>query len=90
MHCALWTWLDILTTCLTFAQYQAAPGELHFRVLKHLVGYLRLHSDIRLTFIQATISKTVQALNFKLLEPETGATRTNISGLHSICPTYVQ
>jgi hypothetical protein len=40
MHCALWTRLDILTACLTLAQYQAAPGELHFRALKHLVGYL--------------------------------------------------
>jgi hypothetical protein len=70
MHCALWTQLDILTACLTLAQYQAAPGELHFRVLKHLVGYLRLHPDIPLTFNQASVSKTVQAMNFELLEPD--------------------
>jgi hypothetical protein len=30
MHCALWTCLDILTACLVLAQYQAAPGLLHF------------------------------------------------------------
>jgi hypothetical protein len=37
MNCTLWTRLDILTACLTLAQYQAAPGELHFCALKHLV-----------------------------------------------------
>ena len=30
MHCALWTRLDILTACLTLAQYQAAPVEKFF------------------------------------------------------------
>jgi hypothetical protein len=52
------------------AQYQEAKGKSHFRALKHLVGYLHLHPDILLTFNQATVSKTVQAMNFKLLEPE--------------------
>jgi hypothetical protein len=47
MHCALRTRLDILIACLVLAQYQASPGSLHFRALKHLVGYLRLHPDIR-------------------------------------------
>jgi hypothetical protein len=38
MHCALWTHLDILTACLVLVQYQASPGSLHFRALKHLVS----------------------------------------------------
>jgi hypothetical protein len=50
MHCALWTQLDIQTACLTLAQYQAVPGELHFQALKHLVGYLCIHPNIPLTF----------------------------------------
>jgi hypothetical protein len=70
MHCALWTRLDILTACLTLVQYQAAPGKLHFRALKHLVGYLRLHPDIPLTFNRATNVKDISAINFELLEPD--------------------
>jgi hypothetical protein len=70
MHCALWMRLDILTACLTLAQYQAAPGKLHFRALKHLVGYLRLHPDIPLTFNRAMVIKDVSAINFELLEPD--------------------
>jgi hypothetical protein len=68
MHCALWTRLDILTACLTLAQYQAAPGELHFCALKHVVDYLRLHPDIPLTFNRATVVKEVNAINYELLE----------------------
>jgi hypothetical protein len=67
MHCALWTWLDILTACLVLAQYQAAPGLLRFRALKHLVGYLCLHPDLPMTFNQATTARDVSAIDFKLL-----------------------
>jgi hypothetical protein len=66
----LWTRLDILTACLTLAQDQAAPGELHFRALKHLVGYLQLHPDIPQTFNRATVVKEVSAFNYELLEPD--------------------
>jgi hypothetical protein len=69
MHCALWTRLDILTACLVLAQYQASPGSLHFRALKHLVGYLRLHPDIPLTFNRSTITKEISAINFAILDP---------------------
>ena len=69
MHCALWTRLDILTACLVLAQYQSAPGTLHFRALKHLVGYIRLHPDIPLTVNQSSIAKDVQSINFELLDP---------------------
>jgi hypothetical protein len=70
MHCALWTRLDILTACLVLAQYQAAPGLLHFRALKHLAGYLRLHPDLPMTFNRSSIEKEVSAINFELLDPE--------------------
>ena len=70
MHCALWTRLDILTACLTLAQYQAQPGDLHFKALKHIVGYLRLHPDLPLTFQRSTVSKDLASINFELLEPD--------------------
>jgi hypothetical protein len=70
MHCALWTRLDILTACLTLAQYQAAQWELHFCALKHLVGYLQLHPDIPLTFNRATVVKEVNTITFDFLEPD--------------------
>jgi hypothetical protein len=73
MHCALWTRLDILTACLVLAQYQAAPGLLHFRALKHLVGYLRLHPDLPMTFNRATSAKEVSSINFDLLDPNINA-----------------
>jgi hypothetical protein len=70
MHCTLWTCLDILTACLVLVQYQAAPGLLHFRALKHLVGYLRLHPDLPMTFNRSSVAKEVSAMNFDLLDPE--------------------
>jgi hypothetical protein len=73
MHCALWNRLDILTACLVLAQYQAAPGLLHFRALKHLVGYLGLHPDLPMTFNRATTAKDVSAINFELLSPDVNA-----------------
>ena len=69
MHCALWTRLDILTACLILAQYQANPGNLHFRALRHLVGYLRLHPDLPLTFQRSEVSKDIASINFSLLDP---------------------
>jgi hypothetical protein len=78
MHCALWTRLDNLTAFLVFAQHQASPGNLHFRALKHLVGYLCLHPDIPLSFNHATVAKEISAINFELLEPETAA---NVNGI---------
>jgi hypothetical protein len=68
MHCALWTRLDILTACLVLAQYQSAPGSLHFRALKHLVGYLRLHPDLPLVFKRSNIHQDVSSINFSLLD----------------------
>jgi hypothetical protein len=73
MHCALWTRLDILTACLVPAQYQAAPGLLHFCVLKHLAGYLRRHPDLPMTFKLSTVAKDVAAINFVLIDPDLAA-----------------
>jgi hypothetical protein len=90
MHCALWTRLDILTACLVLAQYQASPGNLHFRALKHLVGYLRLHPDIPLSFNRATTVKEVSAINFELLDPDTGHGRQCQQNTFRDYPTQLQ
>jgi hypothetical protein len=71
MHCPLWTRLDILTACLVLAQYQSNPGSLHFRALKHVVGYLRLHPDIPLTFQCSAAPWEISAINFSLLDSPT-------------------
>ena len=85
MHCALWTRLDILTACLILAQYQAALGALHFCAPKHLVGYLRLHPDLPLTFNRSSVAKDIASINFELLEPDLEA---HVNGLSiDIAPT---
>jgi hypothetical protein len=83
MHCALWTRLDILTACLVLAQYQASPGSLHVRALKHLVGYLRLHPDIPLTFNRSTIPKEISAIAIKTLALQ-GLLRNEIAVFNAI------
>jgi hypothetical protein len=50
MHLALWTRLDIFTTCVQLAQYQNHPSHIHFAAVKQMVGYIRLHPDLPLTF----------------------------------------
>jgi hypothetical protein len=50
MHLALWTRLDLFPTCVVLAQYQNHPSHIHFAAVKQLVGYLRLHPDLPLTF----------------------------------------
>ena len=85
MHIALWTRLDILTACLILAQYQAAPGALHFKALKHLCGYLRLHPDLPLTFNRSTTAKEVASINFELLEP---ALITQVNALNITPPSF--
>jgi hypothetical protein len=85
MHCALWTQLDILTACLVLAQYQASPGSLHFCALKHLVGYLRLHPDIPLTFNRLTVPKEISSIIFSILDPPLAAQVNSL--LLEIVPT---
>jgi hypothetical protein len=57
-----------LTACLVLAQYQSAPGSLHFCALKHLVGYLRLHPDLPLVFRCSEVPQDVSAINFSILD----------------------
>jgi hypothetical protein len=71
MRCALWTRLNILTACLVLAQYQLAPGSLHFCALKHLVGYLWLHPNLPLVFRHSDVPQDVSAINFSILDSPT-------------------
>jgi hypothetical protein len=52
---------------------QLRGGLLHFRALKHLAGYLRLHPDLPMTFNRLTLAKEVSAINFDLLYPDLAA-----------------
>jgi hypothetical protein len=45
MHLALWTRLDIFTTCVVLAQYQNDPSHIHFDAVKQMVGHLQLHPN---------------------------------------------
>jgi Reverse transcriptase (RNA-dependent DNA polymerase) len=49
-HLCQWTRLDIQTAVQRLAQYQNAPGELHFIALLQIVKYLRAYPDLPLTF----------------------------------------
>jgi hypothetical protein len=55
------------------------PGSLHFRALKHLVGYLRLHPDIPLVFQRSTTPQEVSAMNFSILDPPTEAQEAQVN-----------
>jgi hypothetical protein len=80
MHLALWTRLDIFTTCVVLAQYQNHPSHIHFAAVKHMVGYLCLHPDIPLMFDRNRFADTVgcfdididpiDPLNIQFLGPE--------------------
>ena len=54
------------------------PGLAHFDALKHLVGYLRLHPDVPLTFDRSDIAKQVSSINFDLLDPHLHAQANSI------------
>jgi hypothetical protein len=58
MHLALWTRLDLFTTCVQLAQYQNHPSHIHFAAVKQMVGYLRLHPDLPLTFDRSRFANT--------------------------------
>jgi hypothetical protein len=66
MHLALWTRLDIITTCVVLAQYQNKPSHIHFAVVKQMVGYLRLHPDIPLTFDHSRFLNTVGSFDIEV------------------------
>jgi hypothetical protein len=59
MHLALWTRLDIFPTCVVLAQYQNNPSHIHFAAVKQMVGYLRLHPDLPLTFDRSRFINTI-------------------------------
>jgi hypothetical protein len=66
MHLALWTRLDIFTTCVVLAQYQNDPSHIHFAAVKQMVGYLRLHPDLPLTFDQSRFANTVGCFDIEI------------------------
>jgi hypothetical protein len=66
MHLALWTHLDIFTTCIILAQYQNKPLNIHFAAVKQMVGYLRLHPDLPLTFDQSHFTNTVGCFDIQI------------------------
>jgi len=49
-HLCQWTRLDIQTAVQRLAQYQNAPGSLHFDALLQIAKYLRQYPDIPLAF----------------------------------------
>ena len=49
-HLCQWTRLDIQTAVQRLAQYQNAPGMLHFEGLLQIAKYLRRYPDLPLTF----------------------------------------
>ena len=51
-HLCQWTRLDIQTAVQRLAQYQNAPGSLHFDALLQIAKYLRQYPDIHSTCIQ--------------------------------------
>jgi hypothetical protein len=66
MHLALWTRLDIFTTCVVLAQYQNDPSHIHFAAVKQMVGYLRLHPDLPLVFDRSRFVNTVGAFDIEI------------------------
>jgi hypothetical protein len=68
MHLALWTRLDIFTTCVVLAQYQNDPSHIHFEAVKQMVGYLRLHPDLPLTFDRRCFINTVGAFDIEIAQ----------------------
>jgi hypothetical protein len=59
MHIALWTRLDIFTTCVVLVQYQNSPSNIHFEVPKQMVGYHCLHPDLPLVFDRSCFANNV-------------------------------
>jgi hypothetical protein len=66
MHLALWTRLDIFTTCVVLAQYQNEPSHIHFAAVKQMVGYLRLHPDLPLTFDRTRFKDTIGSFDIEI------------------------
>jgi hypothetical protein len=66
MHLALWTRLDIFTTCVVLAQYQNDPSHIHFEAVKQMVGYLRLHPDLPLAFDRRRFNNTVGSFDIEI------------------------
>jgi hypothetical protein len=66
--------------CVVLAQYQNHPSHIHFTAVKQMVGYLRLHPDVPLTFDCSRFLDTVGSfeididhldpLQIKFLGPE--------------------
>jgi hypothetical protein len=50
MQLTNWTRLDLLTATARVAQYQSAPGPIHFEALHRMVLFLRCHIDDGLTY----------------------------------------
>ncbi len=53
-HLSQWTRLDIQTATQRLAQYQNAPGQLHFDALVQIAKYLRVHPDLPLAMLSTT------------------------------------
>jgi hypothetical protein len=66
MHLALWTLLDLLPSCIVLAQYQTHTAHLHFAVLKHLIGYLRLNPNIPLAFDKTCFHDHISAIELEV------------------------
>jgi hypothetical protein len=66
MHLALWTQLDIFTTCVVLAQYQNEPSHIHFAAVKQMVGYLQLHPDLPLAFDCSRFLNTVGSFDLEI------------------------
>jgi hypothetical protein len=88
MHIALWTRLDIFTTCVVLAQYQNSPSHIHFKALKQLVGYLRLHPDLPLVFDRSRFIDNVGAFELDIEQFDTAA--FNLPGPESYHVANVQ
>jgi hypothetical protein len=69
MHLALWTRLNVFTTCVVLAQYQNDPSHIHFEVVKQMVGYLQLHPDLPLAFDRKRFVNTVGAFDIEIALP---------------------
>jgi hypothetical protein len=66
MYLALWTRLDIFTTCVFLVQYQNEPSHIHFSAVKQMVGYLRLHPNLPLTFDRTRFLNTVGSFDLEI------------------------
>ena len=83
MHLALWTRLDLLTSCVVLAQYQTHTAHVHFAALKHLIGYLRLNPDIPLAFDKTRFHDHISAIDLEVsYTPPTDTLYYSPDGFH--------